>query len=138
MSVCLFDIDGTLIASGGAGKAALEEALEEVFGIPAVTDKLSFSGRTDRAIIRDLFAMPVIPETPESLQHLRSLKRRPAGGVGAGGCGRKRYLPAGLTPFGGLVDVSARRSPRGPVPQRHRAWEQPPGPLLRLAAAPRS
>ena len=29
MHVCLFDIDGTLISSGGAGKAALEEALNK-------------------------------------------------------------------------------------------------------------
>ena len=33
MHVCLFDIDGTLISSGGAGKAALEEALLEEFGV---------------------------------------------------------------------------------------------------------
>ena len=31
MIVCLFDIDGTLLASGGAGKAALEAALTEDF-----------------------------------------------------------------------------------------------------------
>src|SRR5436190_22660932 len=31
MIVCLFDIDGTLLASGGAGKAALETAFTEDF-----------------------------------------------------------------------------------------------------------
>ena len=32
--VCLFDIDGTLIESGGAGRAALVAALRDEFGMP--------------------------------------------------------------------------------------------------------
>jgi phosphoglycolate phosphatase len=70
MHVCLFDIDGTLIASGGAGKAALEAALAEDFGITRLSEKLQLSGRTDRAIIRDLFRMHVIEETPANLARL--------------------------------------------------------------------
>src|SRR5579872_6969294 len=70
MHVCLFDIDGTLISSGGAGKAALEDALAEVFRIPHAIEKLSLSGRTDRAIVRDLFAMYAIPETRENWDRL--------------------------------------------------------------------
>src|SRR5690348_13687177 len=71
MHICLFDIDGTLIASGGAGKAALEAALAEEFGIPRVMDKLQLSGRTDRAIIADLFRLHVIDDTPENHERLR-------------------------------------------------------------------
>ncbi len=52
--VCLFDIDGTLIASGGAGKAALEAALTSEFGVTQLIEKLELSGRTDRAIVADL------------------------------------------------------------------------------------
>jgi phosphoglycolate phosphatase-like HAD superfamily hydrolase len=70
MHVCLFDIDGTLISSGGAGKAALEAALAEEFGITRLIEKLELSGRTDRAIIRDLFRMHVIEETPANLERL--------------------------------------------------------------------
>src|SRR5947209_7111348 len=70
MHVCLFDIDGTLIASGGAGKAALEAALAGAFGIDRLIDKLQLSGRTDRAIIRDLFRLHVIEETPENWRRL--------------------------------------------------------------------
>ncbi len=70
MHVCLFDIDGTLISSGGAGKAALEDALVDVFGIPHVIEKLALSGRTDRAIVRDLFAMYDIADTAEHWHHL--------------------------------------------------------------------
>jgi phosphoglycolate phosphatase-like HAD superfamily hydrolase len=71
MHVCLFDIDGTLIASGGAGKAALEAALIEEFGVPRIIDKLQLSGRTDRAIIADLFRLHVIDDTPENHRRLR-------------------------------------------------------------------
>ena len=38
MQVCLFDIDGTLLLSGGAGKAAMEAALETEFGSPGGAD----------------------------------------------------------------------------------------------------
>jgi phosphoglycolate phosphatase-like HAD superfamily hydrolase len=69
MIVCLFDIDGTLLASGGAGKAALESALTEEFGI-ALRDCVPYAGRTDRAIIRDLFRIHDIPDTPENLDRI--------------------------------------------------------------------
>ena len=80
MYVCLFDIDGTLISSGGAGKVALEAALADEFGITGVIEKLQLSGRTDRAIIRDLFRMHVIDETPDNLRRLTAayLRRLPA------------------------------------------------------------
>jgi phosphoglycolate phosphatase-like HAD superfamily hydrolase len=70
MHVCLFDIDGTLISSGGAGKAALEAGLASEFGIGRLIDKLELSGRTDRAIARDLLRMHSLDETPENWQRL--------------------------------------------------------------------
>ncbi|MFO0841199.1 MAG: haloacid dehalogenase-like hydrolase [Gemmataceae bacterium] len=57
MHVFLFDIDGTLLSSGGAGKAALEEGLAEEFGVRGAIEKLTLSGRTDRAIAADLLSM---------------------------------------------------------------------------------
>jgi phosphoglycolate phosphatase len=57
MQVCLFDIDGTLLRSGGAGKAAMEAALQETFGVALAAEQVSYSGRTDRAIGRDLFRL---------------------------------------------------------------------------------
>ena len=59
MHVCLFDIDGTLLSSGGAGKAAMEMALITEFGVTAADHRVPFSGRTDRAIGRDLL-QPVL------------------------------------------------------------------------------
>jgi phosphoglycolate phosphatase-like HAD superfamily hydrolase len=70
MHICLFDIDGTLIASGGAGKAALEAALANEFGIHRISDQLSLSGRTDRAILRDLFRLHAIEDTPGHCRRL--------------------------------------------------------------------
>lgn len=55
MHYCLFDIDGTLLNSGGAGQAAMEAALLKMFGSKAVHG-ISTAGRTDRAIVSDLFA----------------------------------------------------------------------------------
>ncbi len=78
MDVCLFDIDGTLLASGGAGKAALEEALCGEFNVP-IRGKVSYSGRTDPAIIRDLFELHDIPATAVNFEKLVAgyLKRLP-------------------------------------------------------------
>ncbi len=50
----LFDIDGTLITSGGAGKRAMIRAAEEVLQRPVRHDFLRFSGMTDRLILGDL------------------------------------------------------------------------------------
>jgi phosphoglycolate phosphatase-like HAD superfamily hydrolase len=70
MHVCLFDIDGTLILSGGAGKAALEGALASAFGITRLAGRVPYSGRTDRAIVRDLFALHRIEDTPANRARL--------------------------------------------------------------------
>jgi phosphoglycolate phosphatase len=50
----LFDIDGTLLSAGGAGKRAIRAALEEVFGTAGPVNAYSFAGRTDPEIVRDL------------------------------------------------------------------------------------
>jgi phosphoglycolate phosphatase-like HAD superfamily hydrolase len=66
MKICLFDIDGTLLSSGGAGKAAMEEALRAEFDLPEIRAKVNYSGRTDRAIVADLMRLHDIDETPAS------------------------------------------------------------------------
>lgn len=43
----LFDIDGTLLNSGGCGRAATRLALDEVFGTVGAVDTLPFAGKTD-------------------------------------------------------------------------------------------
>jgi phosphoglycolate phosphatase len=53
MKLVLFDIDGTLLLSDGAGKRALHRALREVFGSTGPTDYF-FDGKTDPQIVREL------------------------------------------------------------------------------------
>jgi phosphoglycolate phosphatase len=79
MMICLFDIDGTLLASGGAGKAALESSLTEEFNV-ALRVHIPYSGRTDRAIARDLMHAHDIADTLENWQKLLAgyLARLPA------------------------------------------------------------
>lgn len=62
MHVCLFDIDGTLLDTGGAGQAAMEAALADVFGVTRAVTGIPAAGRTDRAITRDLLAFHGLPE----------------------------------------------------------------------------
>jgi phosphoglycolate phosphatase-like HAD superfamily hydrolase len=66
MNVYLFDIDGTLLSSGGAGKAALEEGLAEEFGVRGSIERLSLSGRTDYAIVGDLLRLSGIADSVEN------------------------------------------------------------------------
>ncbi|MDX2184869.1 MAG: haloacid dehalogenase-like hydrolase [Gemmatimonadaceae bacterium] len=53
MRIALFDIDGTLLASGGAGRRAMETALMEVFGSIGPAG-YAYDGKTDRQIVREL------------------------------------------------------------------------------------
>lgn len=55
-TVCLFDIDGTLLDSGGAGQHAMEQALLETFAVTGPYTNIPAAGRTDKAITTDLFA----------------------------------------------------------------------------------
>jgi phosphoglycolate phosphatase-like HAD superfamily hydrolase len=47
----LFDIDGTLINSAGAGVQALRDVLREQFGISDNLKGIEIAGRTDRGIV---------------------------------------------------------------------------------------
>jgi phosphoglycolate phosphatase len=51
----LFDIDGTLIQTGGAGMKAFDRAFELEFGVGDAAAGIDFSGRTDRGILKDFF-----------------------------------------------------------------------------------
>lgn len=62
----LWDIDGTLIASGGAGMRALTVALRNVFGVDGSLDDIAFAGRTDRWIMREVFRKFSIPVSEEN------------------------------------------------------------------------
>lgn len=56
MKLVLFDIDGTLLRSDGAGRRAVNRALREVFGSTGPSDYW-FDGKTDPQIVRDLMRL---------------------------------------------------------------------------------
>jgi phosphoglycolate phosphatase-like HAD superfamily hydrolase len=45
--ILLFDIDGTLVSTGGAGAVAWRRAFEDLYGIPADIGKFTDAGMTD-------------------------------------------------------------------------------------------
>jgi phosphoglycolate phosphatase-like HAD superfamily hydrolase len=53
----LFDIDGTLLLSGGAGSRALDRAFQQRFGLPGAMRSIDPSGKTDTIILEELFAV---------------------------------------------------------------------------------
>lgn len=56
MNLILFDIDGTLISTGGAGMRAFYRALRDTFDIDAESPALRPDGKTDPLIAKELLA----------------------------------------------------------------------------------
>lgn len=54
MVLVLFDIDGTLIRTRGAGREALDAAFRAVHGWEDATESVHIAGSTDAAILRDV------------------------------------------------------------------------------------
>lgn len=54
VKMLLFDIDGTLLMTGGAGRIAFERAFEELFGIQNAWGNTVPDGKTDPIIIREI------------------------------------------------------------------------------------
>lgn len=65
-TVFLFDIDGTLVSTGGAGRRSMERAFVEHTGTTAALD-FSFAGMTDPAIVRRGLEHAGRPADPESI-----------------------------------------------------------------------
>jgi phosphoglycolate phosphatase len=58
----LFDIDGTILHSGGAGRDAMEYALATVFGT-AGDSSMRYDGKTDKQIVRESMRAAGISDT---------------------------------------------------------------------------
>jgi phosphoglycolate phosphatase-like HAD superfamily hydrolase len=71
VKLLLFDIDGTLVTTGGAGVRALNRAFCQVVGIVNALDGVRLSGKTDPAIIREVFALRGnSPRVPDALEEI--------------------------------------------------------------------
>jgi phosphoglycolate phosphatase len=96
MKVVLFDIDGTILWTDGAGRRAVHRALEEVFGAP-VTDGHEFDGKTDPQIVRELMELAGVPahqigaRLPEALSRYVEELHVELGGADAGSHADKIY-----------------------------------------------
>lgn len=53
MKLALFDIDGTLIHTGGAGKRAFSQAMEDILGVPDALSQVRLDGKTDLLILEE-------------------------------------------------------------------------------------
>lgn len=71
----LFDIDGTLITTGGAGAVAWRLAFLELYGIPADIGQFSDAGMTDPEVARLTFAS-VIGHEPSAHELARMMAVR--------------------------------------------------------------
>lgn len=102
----LFDIDGTLISTHGAGVKAFAQVCEEIFALPDATEAITFAGRTDLGLVRDIFSDNHIEPSAENIHQFQSayLERLPA------------LMPAGETePLPGVRDWLATLAQRRPA-----------------------
>src|SRR5579859_6221828 len=62
MRLILFDIDGTLLWTNGAGRRAIHRALLDEMGTAGPIEGYRFDGKTDPQIVRELLALAGHPE----------------------------------------------------------------------------
>ncbi|MEP7064723.1 MAG: HAD hydrolase-like protein [Gemmatimonadota bacterium] len=107
MKLVLFDIDGTILWSDGAGRRAMTEALTTVFGGAGPTD-YRYDGKTDPQIVRDL--MRASGHTDETIdERIAPLMERYLGGLErelAGSGGSRAHVFDGVRE---LLDVLEAR-----------------------------
>jgi phosphoglycolate phosphatase len=73
--ILLFDIDGTLVSTGGAGAVAWRRAFEDLYGIPADIGEFTDAGMTDPDVGAKTFAA-VLHREPTPHELARILQRR--------------------------------------------------------------
>ena len=66
-----WDIDGTLLKSGGAGRSALDRAFAHCFGPAGVFGSVDFRGRTDPGLIREAFQIASRPFNEKEGEQLK-------------------------------------------------------------------
>ena len=62
----LFDIDGTLIRTGGAGVKAFARTFASEFNLVDGTELLSFAGRTDTSLVREFLLHHGVDPSPQN------------------------------------------------------------------------
>lgn len=108
MRLLLFDVDGTLIHSNRAGRAALVYALEEIFGTAGPADSYQMAGKTDPLIITELLqAAGISPaEVEPQLERVYELMARR---------GQTLFWERGIRPCAGVPALLAALQRRDDV-----------------------
>jgi phosphoglycolate phosphatase len=75
-TLILFDIDGTLVLTGGAGGRAMSLAFEEVFAVRNAFHGIPMAGRTDHWILADGATAHAIPQDSPDLLRFRDVYLR--------------------------------------------------------------
>lgn len=73
--IILFDIDQTLLYSGGAGGLAMRRAFHQLYGIEDGFRRVEFSGRTDWAILRAAMAEHGVPAAHDNDAFVHEMRR---------------------------------------------------------------
>ncbi len=84
-TLLLWDIDGTIIVSQGAGVRAMERGFKEQFGKECDLADIAWAGRTDTWIVRTVLRHNQLPDSPENIDaylqaYLRTLPQELAHG----------------------------------------------------------
>src|SRR6516165_8909884 len=61
----LFDVDGTLVHTGGAGARAFARTFASEFNLHHGSEKIKFAGRTDVSLVREFFRIHQLDESPD-------------------------------------------------------------------------
>lgn len=119
-TLCLFDIDGTLLTSGGAGEEALRRAARDFTGVEDDLDGVEISGRTDKLIAMQICRRHGKEPSPENitafldayLKHLEPLLPRKRGRLLPGIPGLLEALKANPSVALGLLTGNLREGAR--------------------------
>jgi phosphoglycolate phosphatase len=69
--IVLFDVDGTLIKSGGAGLRGMNATFARLYGVADALNGVTLAGRTDRAIVGDVLRSIGVEPTPAEVARIR-------------------------------------------------------------------
>lgn len=105
MKLLLFDIDGTLLHSSGAGKETLAYALNKVFGTAGPLAQYNMAGKVDERIVTDLMTVAGV-SSQKIAQELDTVYECMAE------CGRQVFTPKRVRPCLGVLDLLAELNTR--------------------------
>jgi phosphoglycolate phosphatase len=71
--IILFDIDGTLVLTGGAGVRGMARAFEQLFSVPNAFQTIDVPGRTDAWILSTALTLHRVPWEQADLTRFRDL-----------------------------------------------------------------